>query len=203
MKTLLDFFPILLFFAAFKLHAWFGVSKEEAMFFATPVLMGATAVQMAVLYYLDRMLSTMHKVTLGMVLVFGAITLGLHDQRFIMWKPTVLYAGMSLALAASVVVLKKNILKSLLGSQLNLPDALWHKLNVAWIVYTAFMAASNAYVATYFSEDAWANFKLWGYVFPLAFLIGQAVFIAPYLSNDESASGSGKGDGAEPKDSTP
>jgi intracellular septation protein len=74
----------------------------------------------------------------------------------------------------------------MLGSQLELPDAVWQKLNVAWIVYTLFMAVSNGYVAAYFSEDAWANFKLWGYVFPLAFLIGQGLYISPYLKGEDT-----------------
>jgi len=91
-----------------------------------------------------------------------------------------------IALAVAVWGMKVNFLKSMLGSQLELPDAVWHKLNVAWIVYTAFMAISNGYVAAYFSEDAWANFKLWGYVFPLAFLIGQGLYISPYLKADAS-----------------
>ena len=185
MKTLLDFIPILLFFAAYKLHAWFGVSKDEAIYFATPVLMGATVVQMAILYWIDRKLTALQKITLGMILVFGGITLALHDKRFIMWKPTVLYAGMAIALAVAIWGMKNNFLKSMLGSQLELPDAVWHKLNVAWVIYTAFMSISNGYVAMYYSEDAWANFKIWGYVFPLVFLIGQGLYIAPHLKNDE------------------
>ncbi|MDR7305238.1 septation protein A [Rhodoferax saidenbachensis] len=185
MKTLLDFIPILLFFAAYKLHAWFGVGKDEAIYFATPVLMAATVVQMAIIYWIDRKLTALQKITLGMILVFGGITLALHDKRFIMWKPTVLYAGMAIALAVAIWGMKNNFLKSMLGSQLELPDSVWHKLNVAWVFYTAFMAISNGYVAMYYSEDAWANFKLWGYVFPLVFLIGQGLYIAPHLKNDE------------------
>ena len=65
MRTLLDFIPILLFFAAYKLHAWFGIGKDEALYFATPVLMGATAVQMAIIYAMDRKLTTLQKITLG------------------------------------------------------------------------------------------------------------------------------------------
>ncbi len=185
MRTLLDFIPILLFFAAFKLHAWFGVGKDEAIFFATPVLMGATALQMAIVYALDRKLTTLQKITLTMVLVFGGITLALHDKRFIMWKPTVLYAGMAIALAVAVWGMKTNFLKSMLGAQLDLPDPVWHRLNVAWICYAAFMAISNAYVAAYYSEDAWANFKIWGYAFPLVFFIGQGFYISPHLREAE------------------
>jgi intracellular septation protein len=185
MKTLLDFIPILLFFAAYKLHALFGVDEKEAIYFATPVLMSATVVQMAILYWIDRKLSTLQKITLGMILVFGGITLALHDKRFIMWKPTVLYAGMAIALAVAIWGMKNNFLKTMLGSQLDLPDAVWHKLNVAWVIYSAFMAISNAYVTLYYSEAAWANFKLWGFAFPLVFIIGQGLYIAPHLKGDD------------------
>jgi intracellular septation protein len=115
---------------------------------------------------------------------FGGTTLALHDKRFIMWKPTVLYAGMSIALAIAVWGMKHNFLKAMLGSQLELPDRVWHKLNIAWIGYTAFMAVSNAYVATYYSEDAWANFKIWGYAFPIVFLICQGLYISPHIKAD-------------------
>jgi intracellular septation protein len=188
MKTLLDFIPIALFFAAYKLHDMFGISKDEAIYFATPVLMAATVGQMAILYWIDKKLTTLQKITLGMILVFGGITLVLHDKRFIMWKPTVLYAGMSIALAVAVWGMKHNFLKVMLGSQLELPDRVWHRLNIAWIGYTAFMAASNAYVATYYSEDAWANFKIWGYAFPIAFLICQGLYISPYIKGEEKTS---------------
>ncbi len=184
MRIFIDFFPILLFFAAYKLHDWFGVGKDEAIYLGTQVLMGATVVQMALIYWIDKKLTALQKITLVMILVFGGITLALHDKRFIMWKPTVLYAGMAIALAIAIWGMKNNFLKSILGTHLELPDAVWHKLNVAWVAYTAFMSISNAYVVMYYSEDAWANFKIWGYVFPLAFLIGQGLFIAPHLKAD-------------------
>jgi intracellular septation protein len=94
---------------------------------------------------------------------------------------------MAIALAVAVWVLRKNFLKMLLGSQLVLPDAVWHRLNVAWVVYSAFMAAINAYVVLNYSTEAWVSFKLWGYAFPLAFIIGQGIFIAPHLRGDDSA----------------
>jgi intracellular septation protein len=84
-------------------------------------------------------------------------------------------------------VANKNFLKMLLGSQLVLPDTVWHRLNVAWVAYSAFMAAINAYVVLNYSTEAWVSFKLWGYAFPLAFIIGQGIYIAPHLRGDEAA----------------
>jgi len=176
MKLLLDFFPILLFFGAYKFYG---------IYTATAVLMGATVVQMAAIYVIDRKLQTMHKVTLALVLVFGTLTLLLQDERFIKWKPTVLYAAMGLVLAFALWVLKKNYLKALLGSQLSLPNSVWHRLNIAWVGYCLFMATINAYVAAYYSTEDWVNFKLWGYAFPLAFILAQGVYISRHLKPDD------------------
>ena len=180
MKLLLDFFPILLFFVSYKL---------SDIYTATAVLMAATTVQMAVIYVRERSLQTMHKITLVLVLGFGALTLGLHDERFIKWKPTVLYSAMSLGLAIATWGLKKSPIKGLLGSQLELPDAVWARLNVAWVFYCAFMALANAYVAQNFSTEEWVNFKLWGYVFPVTFILGQGIYIARHMQTppDEEA----------------
>ncbi len=177
MRILLDFLPIALFFAAFKLYD---------IYIGTAVLMAATTLQMAVVYALDRKLQGMQKATLGLILVFGALTLSLHDDRFIKWKPTVLYAAMAIALGVALWVMRKNFLKMLLGSQLELPDRVWHRLNIVWVAYAAFMALINAYVVLYYSTEAWVNFKLWGYAFPLIFLIGQGLYIAPHLKGDDA-----------------
>ena len=173
MKIILDFLPILLFFGAYKFYN---------IYVATAVLMGATVLQMAAIYLIDRKLQTVHKITLALILVFGTLTLVLQDERFIKWKHTVLYMAMAIALAFALWVLRKNFLKILLGSQLSLPEPVWHRLTVAWVGYCAFMAATNAYVAAYFSTEDWVNFKLWGYAFPLVFLVCQGVYIARHLS---------------------
>jgi len=172
MKTLFDLFPVLLFFGAYKLFD---------IYVATAVMMVATVLQSAYTYWRERSLPLMQKITLIMVLAFGAVTLGLHDERFIKWKPTVFYACLAVGLGIAVWALRKNFLRAMLGGQLELPDALWQRLNVAWIAYCAFMAALNAYVVLNYSTEEWVNFKLWGYVFPLAFIIGQGLYIAPHM----------------------
>jgi intracellular septation protein len=116
-----------------------------------------------------------------LVLLFGALTLALHDERFIKWKPTVLYGAMACALAVALWGWKKNVLQLLLGAQLQLPAPVWARLAVAWIGYCLFMAALNGWVAATWSTDAWVDFKLWGYIFPVLFLIGQGLYIARHL----------------------
>ena len=177
MKILIDFFPLVLFFGAYKMYDIYS---------ATAVLMGATVVQMALIYAIDRRLQIMHKITLLLILIFGALTLTLHDERFIKWKPTVLYAAMAIGLAVALWGLRKNFLKLLLGSQLKLPEPVWMRLNVAWIIYAFLMATLNGYVAALYSTEAWINFKLWGYVFPLVFIVGQGMYVARHLKSSEA-----------------
>ena len=182
MRFLIDFFPIALFVAAYKLGD---------IYTATGVLMAATLLQTAIIYGIDRKLQTLQKVTLVLVIVFGALTLALHDERFIKWKPTVLYASMAIVLGAALWIWKKNFLQILLGTQLTLPESVWGRLTLIWIGYFLFMAGINAYVAAYYSTEDWVNFKLWGYAFPIVFIVGQGLYIAKYLKTDgEAGSGS-------------
>lgn len=179
MRILIDFFPIALFVAFYKL---------QGIYTATAVLMAATVVQTAIIYAMDKRLQMMQKVTLALVLVFGVLTLVLQDERFIKWKPTVLYVSMATVLATALWGWKKNFLQILLSSQLQLPDAVWARLTVIWVGYFLFMGALNGYVAANFTTDEWINFKLWGYVFPVLFIVGQGVYIARYLKDDSTTS---------------
>lgn len=176
MRALFDFVPILLFFGTYKLYNIYA---------GTAVLMAASVLQTSILYAIDRKVTAMQKITLAMILVFGALTLWLQDERFIKWKPSVLYAAIAIALTVAVWAFKKSFLKLMLGAQLELPDRVWMRLNVAWIIYCVFMAVMNGYVAAYFSTEAWVNFKLWGYVFPVAFLVAQGFYIAPHLKAED------------------
>lgn len=175
MKLLIDFFPIALFFGAYKL---------SDIYIATAVLMAATVLQTVLIWRLDGRLQTMHKITLVLVLGFGALTLGLHDERFIKWKPTLLYAGLAIGLAVAHWGFGKNALQALLGQQLKLPSPVWQRLNLSWMLYCVFMATVNGYVAQFYSTDDWVNFKIWGYIFPLVFLLGQGLYVSRHLPKD-------------------
>lgn len=175
MRILIDFFPIGLFVAIYKLYD---------IYTATAVLMAATVVQMLLIRRIEGKLSKMHQITLALILGFGVLTLVLHDENFIKWKPTVLYAGMAVLLAGATVLGRRNPLQSLLGTQLTLPAPVWTKLTWAWVAYFGFMGAVNAYVAHYFSTDEWVNFKIWGYVFPIVFILAQAIYISRQVKTE-------------------
>jgi intracellular septation protein len=180
MKQLLDFLPILISFGAYKAYG---------MYVATAVMMVCTVIQMAILFYMDRKLQTMHKVTLVLILGFGAMTLGFHDERFIKIKPTVLYTFMAAALSIGYWGFKKNFLKSMFGELVILPEQIWKNLTVAWVIYASGMAALNAFIVYFYTTDQWWNFKIWGFAIPIVFFIAQGVYITKYLQPKDGEAG--------------
>lgn len=177
MKFLFDLFPVILFFAAFSL--------TRDIYLATAVAMAATVGQVAFSWFKHRKVDTMQWVSLGLIVVLGGATLLLHDKSFIMWKPTVLYWLMGVGLLVSQAM-GKQPLKSLMGKQLTLPEAVWRRLNLAWVAFFAGMGALNLYVAFTFSEEVWVNFKLFGGMgLMLLFVLGQSVVLARYMEDSD------------------
>ena len=189
MKLLIDFFPIILFFVAFKV--W-------GIYTATAVAIVATVAQIAYLRLKTGKIEPMQWMSLGVIVLFGGATLLAHDDNFIKWKPTVLYWLMGGALLIGQLVFKKNLLRSVMGAQLQLPDAIWLKLNWAWTAFFATMGALNIWVAYNFDTDTWVNFKLFGGMgLMVVFVIAQAIYMSRYLPQDGAPSA------AEAKDKQP
>jgi intracellular septation protein len=178
MKFLFDLFPIILFFIAFKL---------EGIYVATAVAIAASVGQIGWLWLRGRKIDAMLWVSLAIIVVFGGATLLLHDETFIKWKPTVLYWLFACVLGASALFFHKNLIRAMLGEQIQLPEPAWSKLNFSWIGFFACMGVLNLYVAFNFPTDTWVNFKLFGGMgLMLAFVIGQGLFLAKYVEQNES-----------------
>ena len=177
MKFLFDLFPVVLFFAAFKLFD---------IYVATAVAIAATFLQIGWLKWKRRRVDTMMWVTLIIIVVFGGATLALHDETFIKWKPTVLYWLFGAVLGASELMFRKNLIRAMLGEQVRLPDVAWTRLNWSWAGFFAFMGAANLYVAFNFSTDTWVNFKLFGGMgLMLLFVVLQAAFLARHIEEKQ------------------
>ena len=181
MKFLYDFFPLLLFFVAFKVYGIYA---------ATAVAIVASFVQVGFYWQRHRRFETLHLVSLGVIAVFGGMTLALQDSTFIKWKPTIvswIFAG---ALFASQFLASRPLVQRLMGSQIELPQSLWRRLNVSWALFFFVLGALNIYVAFYFSpeldaarrEELWVNFKVFGITaMTLVFVVAQAFVMAPHL----------------------
>lgn len=185
MKLLLDFFPIILFFIAFKV--W-------GIYVATGVAIVATIAQIGWLRYKTGKVEPMQWVSLGVIVLFGGATIIAHNETFIKWKPTVLYWLMGGALVVGQMIFRKNLLKSLMGGQMQLPDAAWQVMNWSWTGFFAVMGVINLWVAYNFDTDTWVNFKLFGGIgLMLVFVVGQALYLGRYLKTETNP-----GDGGQP-----
>lgn len=177
MRILFDLFPVLLFFVVFKL---FGVYP------ATAAAIAATMAQVAWEKWRNGKVDTTLWVSLGIIVIFGGATLLLHNENFIKWKPTILYWFFASAILISRAFLDKNLMRVLLHTKMDLPDRVWHYLNLAWSAFFATLGCLNLYVAFHFSMDVWVDFKLFGTVgLMLVFVLLQAVILSKYLKEEQ------------------
>ena len=178
MKLFLDFFPIILFFVAFKF---------AGIYVATAVAIAATLIQIGYLHYRHGKVEPMQWISLGVIVLFGGATLISHNDTFIKWKPTVLYWIMGGALLVGQVFFKKNLLKSLMGAQMELPETAWRMMNWSWTGFFAAMGVLNLWVAFHYDLNTWVNFKLFGGLGLMAlFVVGQALFLGKHIKTDEA-----------------
>ena len=176
MKLLFDLFPLVLFFVAYKL---------ADIYVATGVAIIASVAQIGWLKLARRTVEPMQWASLGIILVFGGLTLLWHDETFIKWKPTVLYGMFALVLGGGRLFFGRDLIRSVMGAQMALPDPVWQRLNVAWMLFFAAMAALNLFVAYNFPTDVWVNFKLFGTLgLTVAFVIGQAFYVGRFVQEE-------------------
>lgn len=187
-KFLFDFFPVILFFVAYKF---------ADIFVATGVAIAASIAQIAYVLARGRKVTGMQWIGLVVIVVFGGATLLLRDELFIKWKPTVLYwlAG---AVFLGALAFRVNLVKAVMSEGgLELPEAIWTRLAVAWGAFFIFKGTLNLYVAYAFSTDIWVNFKLFGGMgLMFAFVIAQALWLSRHLPEEPPKAPASKGEGS-------
>ena len=161
LKLVLDIGPLVLFFAA---NSRFGI------FAATGGFMVAVLSAIAISYVITRHIAIMPVVTAVIVLVFGGLTLVLHDELFIKLKPTIIYVLFGGTLLAGLA-LDKPFLSILFDQMFHLTEEGWRKLTWRWVLFFFALAISNEIVWRTQTTDFWVSFKLFGLV-PLTFLFG-------------------------------
>ena len=207
MKLFLDYLPILLFFGTFKYtesHAAWAAEfatrhlgflaggtvgpTEAPVMLATLVVIIASLFQVVYLKLRSQKVGLMLWISLALVVILGGLTIWLKSETFIKWKPTGLHWAMAAVLWASQAFFGKNLLRSMMGEQLQLPEAIWRNLNTAWVLFFALLGGLNLYVAYHFSTDTWVNFKLFGTVgLMLVFVLAQGLYLSKHLPEDEAA----------------
>ena len=202
MKILFDFLPIALFFGMFKYAEghkewaataateWLGFlvaggsvgTTEAPVLLATVVVIVATLAQIAILLARGKKIDPMLWVSLVLVVGLGGATIYFHNENFIKWKPTALYWAMGGTLLIGQLVFGKNLIRSLMGAQMSLPDKAWQAMCWSWTGFFAVMGCLNLWVAFNFSTDTWVNFKLFGGMgLMIAFVVAQAAYLSRYM----------------------
>ena len=197
MKQLLEFIPLVLFFGAYQMDgstlSWGDWQHTfDGIFSATAVLM----VSSVLVWLLSCLLSRSNDKRLMWmtiaVLVFGAATLILRDQRFIQWKPTVFNWVLALIFLGSQFIGQRTMLERILGSQITLPHRIWLQVNTAWVANFLVVGGLNLVVAYRFEEAFWVAYKLYSSVgFTLLLMLVTVLLIAPHLKNEQAADQTG------------
>ena len=141
MKFLFDIFPVLLFFVAYKAYD---------IYVATVVAILASAVQVGWLRLRHRRTQTMHLVTLGLLLVFGGLTIALQDPTFIMWKPSIVNWLFAAAFLGSHFIGERPLIERMLSHAVEVPARIWRRLNLMWSAFFVLAGLANLYVANVF-----------------------------------------------------
>jgi intracellular septation protein len=145
MKFLVDFFPILLFFVAYKVYD---------IYIATAVAIAASVVQVGWLRLRHRRTETMHLVTLGLLVVFGGLTILLQDRTFIMWKPSIVNWLFAAAFLATQFIGERPLVQRMMGHAISVPTQIWRRLNLMWVLFFVLSGLANLVVASgYFAAE--------------------------------------------------
>lgn len=180
MKLLFDFFPVLLFFIAFKIYGIYA---------ATYVAIGASFLQVVIYYILHRKLEKMHVITFLLILVLGGATLLFRDPVFIKWKPTGIYWITALVFLGSQYYGNKNLVQKMMEANLQLPPQIWKLLNFAWCEFFVVMGCLNVYIAYNYDTNTWVNFKFFGGLgLTMIFVVLQSIFLAKHVIDFDNKS---------------
>lgn len=210
MKFLFDFFPVLLFFIAYKLYG---------IYVATAVAIAASFLQVGLYWFKHHRFEKMHLITLGLIVILGGATLLLQDKAFFMWKPTAVNWAFAVGFLLSQFIGDKPLVERMMSHAIEAPRQVWRRLNLSWIGFFILMGLANLYVANFYFqaetalfqaagqpvdletceqmyqgqllelcmrardlENDWVNFKLFGMLgLTILFVIGQAVYLAKHM----------------------
>lgn len=203
MKILYDLFPIILFFISYHqadsiiantpVGQWIDPTRPEqvtATIIATAVAIVASFIQVGGHWLKTRRFEKMHLISLALISVLGGITIVFGNPAFIQWKPTVINWLFAAVFLGSQVVADRPLVQRMMGGQISMPDAVWKKLNIAWVLFFILSGLANLYVAFYYGleldakarMDLWVDFKLFGLMgMTLVFIVAQGFFLARYI----------------------
>ncbi len=182
MQIFYDFLPVIAFFVAYKMYD---------IYVATGVIIVAIGLQVLIYWFWKGTVSRMHIISAALVFLLGGITLALHNQIFIQWKPTIVNWLFGIVFLGSQFIGEKPIIQRMLPDDLGMDDAIFRKLNLMWAAFFFFSGAANIVAVYTLSENAWVNFKLFGMLgLTLIFVLIQGLWISQQLPAEEAVEAS-------------
>ncbi len=188
MKLFFDFLPIVLFFVAYKFgggeYNFNGeVIQVDGIYAATAVMIVATLFQVSYTWLRHRKVERAHLITLVLVVLLGGLTLWLQNPDFIKWKPTAVNWLFALVFIGAYLFTDKSLLERMMAQHIQLPNKVWSRLNMAWILFFVGSGVANLYVAFNYDEATWVNFKLFGMLgITIVFIIAQSIYLARHAT---------------------
>ena len=194
MKAFLDFIPVFFFFMSYifytdipiqyinDVNSFFGIElnskKSSGIYFATLVLMITYSIQFVFLLFIKKT-KKIHYITLFIILIAGLSTLYFKNPIFIKIKPSIVYWGFALFFVINNLFSKENIIKSLLQDQIDLDSKKWSVLSNSWVIFFILCGFLNLYVANFYSEESWVEFKFYilGIILPIIFIVLNGIYI--------------------------
>lgn len=210
MKFLFDFFPILLFFGVFKLAEIYkesafaivstymgsliaggAIKPDQApIMLATVVAIVATTLQIVYVKARGRKVDGMLWVSFLIITIFGGLTIYFHNEIFIKWKPTIIYWVFAVAMLVAQFGFKKNLMRQAMEAQIKLPEDVWQRIGLAWMLFFAILGVVNLVAAFVIFKDntsAWVSFKAFGITaIMFVFIIGQTLYLSKYIEEEKA-----------------
>ena len=200
MKAFIDFIPVLFFFLSYIFYTDIPISfindvnslvylnlnseKSSGIYFATFILMVSYSIQFLILFY-TKSVKKIHYITLFIILIAGFSTLYFKNPFFIKIKPSIVYWGFALFFIINHVMKRESIIKKLLQEQVILSKKNWDTLSYSWIIFFVGCGILNLYVANFFTEEKWVEFKFYvlGMILPVIFIMLNGIFIGVKTKN--------------------
>ena len=194
LKAFIDFIPVFFFFISYifytdipinyinEINSIFSTTlisnKTNGIYFATLVLMVTYTIQFLILF-IFKSAKKIHYITLFIILIAGFSTLYFKNPFFIKIKPSIVYWGFAAFFILNYLLKKENIIKKLLQDQIELDNKKWMILSNSWIIFFIFCGFLNLYVANFYSEAKWVEFKFYilGIILPIVFIILNGIYI--------------------------
>ena len=194
LKAFIDFIPVFFFFISYifytdipinyinEINSIFNTTlisnKTNGIYFATLVLMVTYTIQFLILF-IFKSVKKIHYITLFIILIAGFSTLYFKNPLFIKIKPSIVYWGFATFFILNYLLKKENIIKKLLQDQIELDNKKWMILSNSWIIFFIFCGFLNLYVANFYSEAKWVEFKFYilGIILPIVFIILNGIYI--------------------------